>query len=598
MAAILTPPPGQSLADLRPEVAAEWHPALNGDLTPYDVRVGCNAEVWWLCSTCGNEWSNKVYKRGVAGRGCPPCGVARRAQARARPAPGESLAEAAPGIAAEWHSTLNGVLTPDHVRVGSGKLAWWMCAQCGHEWQTAINKRGRGGTGCHRCAVARRATLRSTPRPGHSFADLFPDAAAEWHPTLNGELTAFGARPASQKRVWWLCTAGHVWNVSPANRQRGEQCPDCDEARRATAKATPKPGQSLGELHRGIAAEWHPTLNAPLTAADVNPGARKKRWWQCKAAGHVWSAPPHKRVDRGDGCPQCATIGVSARQLRLEYELAAAGLAVVHGHPPIPVPQRRAIRADIVVPELRLIVEYDGVRFHATLDRRDRRQTAALNESGWTVLRVRELPLHGLGGHEVFVKPTEPIKSVAVKVLRALTDMGYTAERIADYISDPQLWVEAEAKKAIHRYRTYSLASEFPTIAAELHPDKNNGITADRIHPGSHTKFAWICSDCAHEWSTAVHLRTTGSGCPKCGYRTVARKLSLPQPGQSFADLFPQAALEWHPTRNGALTPEQLRPASNVRAWWLCVRGHEWEAVVSTRRKSRCRECRLIDRRQ
>lgn len=598
MVTILTPQPGQSLADLLPEVAAEWHPTLNGDLTPQDVRVGCNAEVWWLCSTCGHEWRNKVYKRGTAGRGCPPCGIARRAAAQAQPGPGESLSEAAPTVAAEWHPTLNGYLLPEQVRVGSGKLAWWKCGLCGYEWRTSVNRRGRGGSGCHKCAVVRRAVLRSTPEPGRSFGDVHPDAALEWHPKLNGDLTAFQVKPASQKRVWWQCVAGHVWSVSPANRQRGEQCPDCDEARRATAKATPKPGRSLADLYPDIAVEWHPTLNAAITAADVNPGGRQKRWWQCKRAGHVWAAPPYKRVDRGDGCPDCSTIGVSARQLRLEYELAAAGLPVAHGHPPIPVPQRRSVRADIVAPELLLIIEYDGVRFHADIASRDRKQTAALNAAGWTVLRVRETPLQGLGGHEVFVTPTEPIKSVAVKVLRALENMGYTATRTDEYLRDPHVWAESEANRAIHRHRTVSLASEFPAIAAELHPRENHGITADRIHPGSHTKFVWICSDCSHQWTTAVHLRTAGHGCPECGYRTVARKLALPRPGESFADLFPEATREWHPTRNGDLTPYDLRAASNVRAWWLCAHGHEWEAVVSTRRKSRCGECYRIDRRQ
>lgn len=597
VAAILKPQPGRSLADLRPEVAAEWHPTHNGDLTPHDVRLGCNAKVWWRCSTCGHEWQTTVDKRGTAGRGCPKCGTMRRAATQARPRPGESLAEAAPAVAAEWHPTRNGDLTPERVRVGSGKLAWWRCAECGHEWRTAVNKRGRVGIGCHKCAVARRARLRSTPKPSGSFGHKFPDAAAEWHPTLNGDLTAFDVRPASQKRVWWLCKEGHVWNVSPANRQRGEQCPQCDDAQQAITKATPKPGRSLADLYPDIAAEWHPTLNAPVTAADVNPGSRTKRWWQCKHGGHVWASPPYKRANRGDGCPDCSMIGVSARQLRLEYELAAAGLPVVHGHPPIPVAQRRPVRADIVVPELHLIVEYDGARFHATLDSRDRSQTSALDAAGWTVLRVRELPLHGLGGHEVFVAPAEPIKSVTIKVLRALAKLGYAAERLDEYISDPDIWAEAEANNAIHRYRIISLASEFPTVAAELHLDKNHGITAERIHPRSHTKFIWVCSDCSHEWVTAVHLRTSGHGCPRCGYRTVARKLARPQPGESFADRFPDAAREWHPTRNGELTPNQLRPASNFRAWWLCARGHEWQAVVHTRRKSRCPECYKIERR-
>lgn len=592
------PPLGRSLAEVAPLVAADWHPALNGDLTPSDVFPGSDLRAWWRCSQCGYEWATKVWRRTGRRQGCHKCSVARRAAAYATPKPRESLAEAAPEVAAEWHPTRNGDLIPAAVRVGSGKLAWWKCSQCGHEWQTAINKRGRVGIGCQKCAGVQFGIRRATPKVGRSFAHEYPDAAEEWHPSRNGELTAFDVRPSSNRRVWWRCAAGHEWDVSPANRTRGEQCPECDDVRRAIEKATPKPGPSLADLHPDIAAEWHPTLNEPTTAADVNPGGRQKRWWQCKAVGHVWAAPPYKRVDRGDGCPDCSTIGVSARQVRLEYELAAAGLPVAHGHPAIPVTGRRPVRADIVVPGLHLVVEYDGVRFHAALDKRDRSQTAALIAAGWTVLRVRELPLHSLGGHEVFVTPTELIKSVSVKVLRALENMGYTAERLDEYISDPQLWGEAEANKAVHKHRTISLASEFPVVAAELHADKNHGITADRIHPGTHTKFVWTCSQCSHEWTTAVQLRTTGSGCPKCGYRTVARKRTQPPPGGSFADLFPEAAREWHPTRNGALGPNELRPASGVRAWWLCARGHEWQAVVSSRRKSRCRQCYDIERRR
>mgnify|MGYP001044094751 CR=1 FL=1 len=31
-----------SLAETHPEVAKQWHPKLNGDLTPYDVTKGMN----------------------------------------------------------------------------------------------------------------------------------------------------------------------------------------------------------------------------------------------------------------------------------------------------------------------------------------------------------------------------------------------------------------------------------------------------------------------------------------------------------------------------------------------------------------------------
>ncbi|BCI83163.1 hypothetical protein MTY66_47880 [Mycolicibacterium sp. TY66] len=237
MATILKPKPGESLAELCPGIAEEWHPTLNGELTAYDVRLGCNAEVWWLCSTCGHEWQNKVYARGTQGRGCPPCGIARRTASAAKPKPGESLAEAAPHVAAEWHPTLNGDLTPAQVRVGSGKMAWWKCARCQHEWKTTICRRTtQGGTGCRECWLVRKAILRSTPKPGQSFGDQFPGPAAEWHPTRNGDLTPWQVKPGSNRRVWWLCGDGHEWDVSPSNRRRGERCPTCAELQRSITK--------------------------------------------------------------------------------------------------------------------------------------------------------------------------------------------------------------------------------------------------------------------------------------------------------------------------------------------------------------------------
>jgi hypothetical protein len=47
-----------------------------------------------------------------------------------------------PEIASEWHPTLNGDLTPDHVTAGSGKVAWWICpSNPDHAYQARIAHR-------------------------------------------------------------------------------------------------------------------------------------------------------------------------------------------------------------------------------------------------------------------------------------------------------------------------------------------------------------------------------------------------------------------------------------------------------------------------
>ena len=349
-------------------------------------------------------------------------------------------------------------------------------------------------------------------------------------------------------------------------------------------------------MNPDLAAEWHPTLNEPLTPFDVRPRGNASVWWRCRF-GHEWKAKVAPRAV-GVGCPHCSIIGVSARQVRLGFELAAAGLPVDLDHPPIAVDGRRPIKADIVIPEMRLIVEYDGSYYHASKVHADRKQTAALESAGWNVVRLREEPLPPLGGHEIFVPPTGPIKALALTVLHSLAGYGYCAAKLADYEHDPELWAEPEAQTALNKYRAKSLASERPDLASEFHPTMNNGITPDTVHPGSNTTFWWLCSICGCKWQQKVSIRARGHGCPSCSVRRVAEKRAQPVPGKSFADLYPEVAKEWHPTLNGTLTASQVTPASGKIVWWQCPRGHEWQARVADRRQGgRCRECRAIERR-
>jgi len=60
------------LATKRPDLASEWHPTKNGDLTPYDVVCNSNNKVWWKCKICEHVWKASINNRNK-GRGCPQC---------------------------------------------------------------------------------------------------------------------------------------------------------------------------------------------------------------------------------------------------------------------------------------------------------------------------------------------------------------------------------------------------------------------------------------------------------------------------------------------------------------------------------------------
>jgi len=69
-------------------------------------------------------------------------------------------------------------------------------------------------------------------------------------------------------------------------------------------------------------------------------------------------------------------------------------------------------------------------------------------------------------------------------------------------------------------------------------------------------------------------------------------KMSKPKLGQSLGDLNIELSKQWHPTKNGNLTPFDVCSNSYKKVWWVCEFGHEWKAVISSRNRGRnCPYC-------
>eukprot|EP01083_Nonionella_stella_P235945 829160_1 len=63
-----------------------------------------------------------------------------------------SLAFRHPKVAAEFHPTKNGDLSPTKIRYSSKKSVWWQCGREKHEWQASLNSRTNMGCGCPFCS--------------------------------------------------------------------------------------------------------------------------------------------------------------------------------------------------------------------------------------------------------------------------------------------------------------------------------------------------------------------------------------------------------------------------------------------------------------
>lgn len=586
------PKRGQSFLELSPEIAASWHPSRNLPTTPGGIKNASGFRAWWKCSDCGHEWQTSVANRTSGKRtGCPPCGRANRTYERdaAQIAePGESFGDLHPILLQEWHPNLNEDLDPLRLKPASNIKAWWKCRQCGHEWQATLGSRTSAGTGCEPCSYKVRGDKRRTPKPGSSVADLFPDLITEWDWAGNGDLDPKKLKPGSDLKVWWVCSRGHRWQAHIYHRASSKPtgCFRCVH--------TPEPGESFADLNPDIAREWHPTKNENVRPGSVKPSSKYQAWWKCAARGHEWQAYVCNRSGpTASSCPKCSMWGTSASQIRIAYELLAAGIPIVLDHAAIPVTGRRPVAADMVIPDYKLIIEYDGSYHHARSDslERDRKQSRCLEEAGWTVLRIRPESIQPIDKFSIEIANGASIKKISTTTLQKIKELGYPVKRLAGYKKDPELWAAAESDAAVLNLKSRSLLQEFPDIAAEWHPTLNGLRSPDDVNPGSKEPAWWKCNKCGHEWRVRPGKRTTeGSGCPECAVAERAAQMRKAKPGNSLAEVYPRLLKIFHPDKNGDLDLHQINNGTTLAIWWLCPDcGSEWKTRQP--RNAGCRPC-------
>jgi hypothetical protein len=121
------------------------------------------------------------------------------------------------------------------------------------------------------------------------------------------------------------------------------------------------------------------------------------------------------------------------------------------------------------------------------------------------------------------------------------------------------------------------LSTVNPNLAAEWHPTKNAPLTPSSVLYGSSKSVYWLCKN-GHEWKTTIEGRNSRStGCPYCaGVKLLSGYNDLQTKN-------PILSAEWHPTKNGALSPKMVTSNNSKKVWWLAKCGHEWESSIAKR---------------
>ena len=207
----------------------------------------------------------------------------------------------------------------------------------------------------------------------------YPVLIRQFHPDLNAGITLTQIPPAADVLLRWQCDAGHIFAATPAEqrrrpgreRRRSAWCPDCSDLARGRTQ--------------GPRARTPPRRVPPV----------------CEKTPELPAGEPF--------LSECAPAPASAVEGRMRQEVFAA-LAVTSGLNAVrvaqPFFQHREVWPDLLLPELRVAIEYDSTGRHGlehvgAREESDRRKDRLLRRAGWEVVRIRTGRLEPLGPHDL-----------------------------------------------------------------------------------------------------------------------------------------------------------------------------------------------------
>lgn len=225
-----------SLGAVRPDLAREFDCEKNG-ITPWDIAANVNRRFWWKCPR-GHAGYQATPNNRNRGSGCPVCGRQKQLYTLHNNVIEQNglFAQDFPDLLAEINNTkLASPLNLDKLQSKDGKIKIpWKCSKCGFEWETTVYQRTVWNSGCPSCAHRAVASKRHYARmkaEKSSLMEKFPDIAAEWNYTRNGEASPKEIAFSSNKKVWWICPhCNHEYLAtvnSRTNRRLFSGCPKC-----------------------------------------------------------------------------------------------------------------------------------------------------------------------------------------------------------------------------------------------------------------------------------------------------------------------------------------------------------------------------------
>lgn len=252
----------------------------------------------------------------------------------------------------------------------------------------------------------RRQRSKGVPTPyaiGTYRADWerYPVLIRQYHPDLNHGIALTQIPPAAEVFLSWQCEFGHIFVATPdeqrnrpgGKRRRSVWCPICAQLANPVRILPIAQVRDSWPQSSGSRPKKNPVGSLPRSAGDP-----------------FWSALAPK--------PSSAAEGDLRHRLaeRFDFDLSLNAIALSR-----PFFERFEAWPDIVIPELRVAIEYDtvgrfGLEHVGPREETDRRKDRAIRAVQWEVIRIRCGKLRPIGSHDLCVA------GITGKVMNRLED--------------------------------------------------------------------------------------------------------------------------------------------------------------------------------
>ncbi len=408
-----------------------------------------------------------------------------------------------------------------------------------------------------------------------------PELLKEWNYEKNKKLgripenTSYG----NDYKAWWKCKkCNHEWQASCHSRTTNKTgCPVCNH------KIVVEGINDIKTLYPELMNEWDYDKNSKnnIFPNQVSKSSDKKAWWICPLCNHSYYTAVKYRT-KGTSCPLCANESrTSFQEQAIYYYLKNEFEDTINRWTTI------GSEVDIFIPCMNIGIEYDGFYYHNNEEsnKREQEKYNYLKKNQIKLIRIKEKE-QNYTSHADYTLNINNYRNDK-EIERIINEIFKIIENIFNYKIEQKINIEKDRQKIYQQYikqrKDNSITVKNPEILNEWDYTKNK-ISPNSIVPGSEKKVWWICTK-GHSYSQQVASHIKGARCPYCAHQKVIF-------GETdLQTKYPEIAKEWDFKKN-KLLPTQIMAGSDKKFWWICPKGHSYEASVYHRTEGKnCPYC-------